>query len=214
MKKFEAFQVLGIISSKRSYITFLIRGLYNTLLRSAPRMGFVMSMFGTIDVETPPYETVLSKASYEVRAFPRLLAIECPCNDESGAFRTLAGYIGVMGKAQNEASQPIAMTAPVVNKPSKTMQFILPAAMQTAPPPLAKNVTVVERPPSRWAVATWQGGWDDAEATRRMEELIKTARADGVQLDEGDWEWHRYNPPWTLYWWRTNSVAVKVVSGP
>ncbi len=174
------------------------------------------SVFGKIDVETPPYKTLLTASSYEVREFPRLLAIEAPCDEHSNnrAFGSLAGYIGVMGSAQNEAAQPIAMTAPVVNTHSKRMQFILPVAMQSAPPPLQPGLKIVERPPSRWAVATWNGGWSDEEAARRLAELTAAARSDGVQVDDSDWETHRFNPPWTLPRFKTNAVAVRVLSLP
>ena len=174
------------------------------------------SVFGKIDVETPPYTTLLTMDSYEVREFPRLLAIEAPCDEHNNnrAFSSLAGYIGVMGSAKNEAAQPIAMTAPVVNTQSKRMQFILPVAMQTAPPPLEPGLKIVERPPSRWAVATWNGGWSDEEAARRLAELTAAARADGVQVDDSDWEFHRFNPPWTLPRFKTNAVAVRVLGIP
>jgi len=119
-----------------------------------------------------------------------------------------------VGAPQNEAAQPIAMTAPVVNTPTKRMQFILPSSMQTAPPPLGKNVKLVERPASRWAVATWYGGWNDKVASRRLAELREALRRDGVVVDETQWELHRYNPPWTLPAYKKNSVAVKVLVAP
>ena len=173
------------------------------------------SVFGKIGVETPPYTTLFTAPTYEVREFPRLLAIEA--NDDGSqnrAFGRLAGYIGVMGAAQNEAGQSIAMTAPVVNTQSKRMQFILPANMQSAPPPLTDGVKVVERPSSQWAVATWNGGWSESDAAKRRAELVAAATADGVVVDESDWEVHRFNPPWTLPRFRTNAVAVKVLSLP
>lgn len=175
------------------------------------QQGLIMgSVFGKIGVEQPPYEVVSSTPFYEVRKFPRLLAIEAIDNTNK-AFGQLASYIGVTGAAKNEDKKSIAMTAPVVSTEDKRMQFILPSSMQDAPKPLGSDVRVVERPPSTWAVTTWTGGWSKDAVEQHLRKLKAQATADGVQVDETQWEWHRFNPPWCLPRYRTNAVAIKVV---
>jgi len=91
-------------------------------------MGMV---FGKIDVAEPAYDVVVnsgpsSRMSWEVRRYGERFAIEAEYptskgsndsekndDDDRTPFMELAGYIGVMGPAQNEGSTKIAMTAPV-----------------------------------------------------------------------------------------------------
>lgn len=125
-------------------------------------MGIV---FGKTGVAEPAYDILLSRdppatsLGYEIRRYGTRFAIETEYagEDAGSAFRILAGYIGVGQAPQNDSSQTIAMTAPVVtdaatsekkqgkpiamtapvvtkvkeeegdNPPKKTMQFILPA---------------------------------------------------------------------------------------
>eukprot|EP00586_Coscinodiscus_wailesii_P009692 CAMPEP_0172509862 /NCGR_PEP_ID=MMETSP1066-20121228/224025_1 /TAXON_ID=671091 /ORGANISM="Coscinodiscus wailesii, Strain CCMP2513" /LENGTH=248 /DNA_ID=CAMNT_0013288569 /DNA_START=84 /DNA_END=830 /DNA_ORIENTATION=+ len=91
-------------------------------------MGMV---FGKVDVAEPAFEVMFSRASaevvYEIRKYGKRFAIEtemikagssASATDEDtqmrSPFMALAGYIGVMGKPQNEGLESIAMTAPVV----------------------------------------------------------------------------------------------------
>jgi hypothetical protein len=80
-------------------------------------MGIV---FGKIDVAEPSFKVLLNRASvpipYQIRQYNVRYACETTFtgSDTSSAFRALAGYIGVMGSPQNEGSQSISMTAPVV----------------------------------------------------------------------------------------------------
>ena len=126
------------------------------------------SVFGRESVEEPSYTVVLERTSvptpYEIRKYGERIAIETEYGgdkEDGSPFMALAGYIGVMGKPQNEGQESIAMTAPVViegDQPSnkkdesgkgeaiamtapvvksessdgkKTMQFMLPASFDS-----------------------------------------------------------------------------------
>lgn len=66
------------------------------------------------DVAEPSYDVVLKGSNYEVRSYGKRFAIEtCSCDGSGSAFPKLAGFIGVMGKPQNDQDLEIAMTAPV-----------------------------------------------------------------------------------------------------
>lgn len=85
------------------------------------------TIFGTIDVETPPYDVLLAveskdgRPAYELRRYGALYAVETNMGTgEGGAFRRLAGYIGVGGNPRNKTQKPVAMTAPVVTRAGDT----------------------------------------------------------------------------------------------
>lgn len=103
-------------------------------------MGMV---FGKTGVAEPAFQVLLSRTtnvttSYEIREYGKRFAIETvmgtpassegegatatkPVKDkQKSSFYRLAGYIGVMGPAQNKGSTAIAMTAPVVMTSAET----------------------------------------------------------------------------------------------
>ncbi|KAJ1450053.1 SOUL hem-binding protein [Pelagophyceae sp. CCMP2097] len=165
------------------------------------------SVFGRVSEETPPFELVRTAAAYEVRRYAANNAIET--TDGPGAFMVLAGYIGVMKKAENADGTAISMTAPVIcTKTPGTMQFVLPAAVTA--PPAANNaqVKIVQRPEVTMAVATFFGGWDEQVALGQRDALISALQADGTECDAASWEWRRFNPPWTLPPYKKNEICV------
>ena len=80
-------------------------------------MGIV---FGKIDVAEPSFKVLLTRTTVPIPYQLRQYNVRYVCetsftgSDTSSGFRALAGYIGVMGPPQNEGSQSISMTAPVV----------------------------------------------------------------------------------------------------
>eukprot|EP00486_Rosalina_sp_Unknown_P001687 CAMPEP_0201567118 /NCGR_PEP_ID=MMETSP0190_2-20130828/7428_1 /ASSEMBLY_ACC=CAM_ASM_000263 /TAXON_ID=37353 /ORGANISM="Rosalina sp." /LENGTH=66 /DNA_ID=CAMNT_0047986707 /DNA_START=495 /DNA_END=695 /DNA_ORIENTATION=+ len=44
-----------------------------------------------------------------------------------------------------------------------------------------------------------------------MKELVETLKKDKIAMIEPiEWEFWRFNPPWTVPWLRTNEIAVKL----
>merc|ERR1712003_424439 len=119
-----------------------------------------------------------------------------------------------MGKPQNDQHQEIAMTAPVVTIPSgmgEEMQFILPSEVNdSAPKPIAAGVHLVTRPASAFGVETFSGNYNTPDAEKRARSLALRLQADGYILKNESWQYFRYNPPWTLPFFRTNEVAVPI----
>jgi len=171
------------------------------------------SIFGKETVKEPPYDVLLertngAKTSYELRKYGERFAASVSYVDDgdnnSSPFRTLAGYIGVFGNAQNEGSTKMAMTAPVVmeqdGKPEpetiamtapvvmensadgkmKKMMFMLPEEyndMSKIPKPMNPAVHIEEIPPEFGVVHRYSGKMD-TEMNRGM------AKELGVQLME------------------------------
>mmetsp|Transcript_104066 Transcript_104066/g.164326 ORF Transcript_104066/g.164326 Transcript_104066/m.164326 type:complete len:245 (-) Transcript_104066:106-840(-) len=172
------------------------------------------SVFGVIDVSTPDYEVLHKGQGYEIRWYPASTAIASHASAHS-SFMSLAGFIGVMGKPQNDRHEKIAMTAPVVTMQSshgEEMQFILPSNVNgTAPHPTNHGVRLVTRPSSAYGVETFSGSWSTYDVGERAKKLQRQLKSDGYILKEDQpWQLFRYNPPWTISAFRTNEVAVAI----
>ena len=172
---------------------------------------------------------------FEVRQYGQRYAVSTTMVGDGG-FMTLAGYIGVGTSPQNEGAgmtQPsptvVAMTAPVVTKNPKAvamtspvttsttpegtvMSFILPAeydSLEKIPKPTNPAVRIVAVPPSIGAVSTFSGTVTPLKSTAQKTSLLNSLTSLGVTpSNAADWELWRYDPPWTLPWFRRNEIYV------
>jgi len=175
------------------------------------------SAFGQIsEYEQPKFKLISKTDSYEIRSYNASIAIDGPTatsNDGNG-FRNLARYIGVGATPYNDKEEAISMTAPVVtynDGNNARMQFILPSALSQPPNPLNKDLEIKERESAVFAVFTFSGKYDHIEAVPKKDEFVKMLKKDSVPMIEPiEWEFYRYNPPWTLPWLRTNEIAIKL----
>mmetsp|Transcript_8923 Transcript_8923/g.15757 ORF Transcript_8923/g.15757 Transcript_8923/m.15757 type:complete len:240 (+) Transcript_8923:79-798(+) len=173
------------------------------------------SVFGVVDVDVASYEVLKKADTYEIRRYAESTAVVTSGGADRGAFMRLAGFIGVMGQAQNDRHEKIAMTAPVVTEETvrgEEMQFILPSQLNgSVPQPTQRGVHLVTRPCAVFGVETFSGSWASSEFARRAKALAANLKADGYSLNEkAAWQYMRYNPPWTLGPFRTNEVAVQI----
>ena len=243
------------VALRRGLVTFVHSSprplVHDTLQRATEAAGEAMgSIFGTIDVETPPYDVLVAvdakdgRPAYELRKYGALYAVETPMGvGESGAFRRLAGYIGVGATPRNDGAKPVAMTAPVVTRggegtaiamtapvvsKGQVMSFLLPASKyrpgvvgKEPPSPTDPNVRITEVPARTAAAYTFSGSISDADSTYfndLKKALVGALVADGV-LSQGqdvgklESELGRFNPPWCLPFLRTNEVLVTLPGG-
>lgn len=140
---------------------------------------------GRIAEEVPAHEVVYRAASFEVRKYASSVVAECKyagkwgdSDSDSSPFMALARYIGVFGEAENQGSNKISMTAPVLVSPERismtapvlvspdgsktrgdTMAFVLPGSkyklVSDAPKPSNPNVTLRQLPERLQAVHTF-----------------------------------------------------------
>ena len=176
-------------------------------------------IFGqTSSIESPKFELLSTTTNYEIRSYAPTIAIDGPTSSDSDSsgFRNLAQYIGVGGSPYNDKKQSISMTAPVVtyntqNDNNTRMQFILPSKLNNPPNPLHKDLEIKHRDSNIFAVMTFSGLVSHKEAIPKKDEFIKLLKKDNIKLIEPiQWEFWRFNPPWTLPWLRTNEIAVKL----
>eukprot|EP01083_Nonionella_stella_P027670 76200_1 len=175
------------------------------------------------DYESPQYETITKNNNYEIRSYSSTIAIDGPTardNDGNG-FGNLAKYIGVFATPENDNEQAISMTAPVVTYNNNNcnndsddvrMQFILPSKLKSPPNPTNKDLEIKQRESAIFAVITFSGLVSHQESIQKKDEFVKMLEKDNITLIEPiDWEFWRFNPPWTIPMYRTNEIAIKVI---
>lgn len=116
--------------------------------------------------------------------------------------------------------EPIAMTTPVISESgggapgtSSPMQFILPSKYRKAadaPQPTDPEVRLRDVPAKVVAVLQFGGTCRGCEAAEpQRQELLSHVAAAGLEAEDG-WELHRFNPPYTIPFFRTNEVVIPV----
>ncbi len=183
-------------------------------------------------VEEPAYTLVKEASGVELRRYaPTVRAVTVVENvswDQamSEGFRRLAGYIfgGNTKKqsiamtspvtAQPSSSMKIAMTAPVTAQPASTgvrVTFTMPAGftLESLPTPNNRAVVLEEVGARLVAVRRFSGFAGDAAFERERQTLMNGLTSLGVH-SVAEAELARYDPPWTLPFFRRNEVAVEV----
>jgi hypothetical protein len=195
------------------------------------------SVIGKTGVAEPAYDVLYKHTDafpYEIRRYGQRFAAQASYDgsNDNTPFGVLARYIGVFGTPENEGSQPIAMTAPVIKKPtsiamtapviknsqSPTMDFVLPAeydSMEKIPKPTNPAVTIHAIPPQVGAVHRYSGSMKDETARQNAQKLGRQLQKDGIQQMTEDYavenyEYWGFNPPFTLPMYRRNEVWISL----
>jgi hypothetical protein len=126
-----------------------------------------------------------------------------------------------------KSSEKIEMTAPVTVEPVGTdaadalsnarrwrIQFAMPArySLETLPRPNDPQVLLRQEPARRQAVVVFSGLAGEERVRKASAELRAWLAAKGLE-PIGPIRLARYDPPWTLPFWRRNEVMVEV-AGP
>lgn len=151
-------------------------------------------------------------------------------------FRLVADYIfgnNQVSQASSNQSEKIAMTAPVVIEPQSskiamtapvvvekkgaseqqqwTLYFVMPKSyrMDSLPKPNNPQVQIKEIKNKKVAVIRFSGWVDEEKLADRTAELQTWMKQEQL-IAIGEPQLARYNPPWTLPWWRRNEVFIPV----
>jgi len=146
----------------------------------------------------------------------------------TAGFRLIAGYIFGDNRAQDGASgQKIAMTAPVTMETGSqkidmtapvTMEggggrwrigFVMPSrySIATLPTPNNARVTLREIPEQRTAAIVFSGFAGEGKVKAKTEALLAWMAARGLEPVSAP-QLARYDPPWTLPFFRHNEILV------
>jgi len=195
---------------------------------------FLLALMGgcpAMAIEEPGYEVVRKADGYELRRYAGYCVAETEVagsqSDAGNAgFRILAKYIF----GANQSQQSIAMTAPVVQARSETIemtapvtqqpgaapgtyvvQFTMPSkySLQMLPKPNDARVRLRQLPDRLVAVRAYGGGWSLARYDAELSALREAMRRDGL-VAIGAPQWARYNSPFSLPFMRRNEIWLEI----
>ncbi len=186
--------------------------------------------------EEPRYELIKKEEDFELRRYQPMIIAEVLVTGtlseaSNKGFRQIADFIfGNNEDPVKKQSEKIAMTAPVTmeadisSKIAMTapvtmegsagawkMAFVMPSkfTMDTLPKPKNPNVTIKQMPAQQLAVVTFSGWVDEEKLAAQTTRLNEWMAKNGLK-SSGSVQLSRYNPPWTLPFWRRNEVWVKL----
>ena len=191
---------------------------------------FSVQLMATEEAE---FTLIHKENNFEIREYsPRIIAqvsVSGNFNDSSSAgFKSLADYI-FGNNVINDKSQKIAMTAPVVAEPTSEkitmtapvlaegknsewlISFVMPKeySMESLPKPNNSAVVLIERPKEKYAVVVFSGLVRESSYNEKATLLNEFVKIQGLS-SVGSLLIARYNPPWTLPFFRRNELMVKV----
>jgi len=155
-----------------------------------------------------PYYVVLKtlEEGIEIREYDPQIRATSQMGQENRSFGVLAEYIF----GHNERNERIGMTAPVVTNRDQ-MSFIMPKRfnLESLPKPLSAQIKIDVVQKARVAVIRFSGFSSPKKSDEEAEKLLIVLKNNGIEI-EGEPFLMRYNPPWTLPFFRRNEVAIKV----
>lgn len=160
--------------------------------------------------ESQDYVTKVQEGDFEIRDYkPGLMAVT-PITGSNSSFRRIFNYIS----GENSASEKISMTVPVRMSPNDTrpwMAFFMPKKYteSTLPKPTGSNVEVATFPGGLFAAIRFSGLAGEEQAKEKFKELKVWCEIKGYTANQ-PWFLDRYDPPWTLWFMRTNEVVAPV----
>ena len=183
--------------------------------------------------EEPDFTLIYKEKSFEIREYaPRIIAqVKINGNfDEASStgFRSLADFIFGNNSINNE-SEKISMTAPVITEPTSKkipmtapvlaeeeenqwfISFVMPKeySLQTLPKPNNSEITLTNLPKEKFAVIIFSGLVRESSYDEKiilLNNFIKKQKLKTL----GSVQIARYNPPWTLPFFRRNELMIKV----
>ena len=156
---------------------------------------------------------VEKKKGYEIRNYEAYTIASYTRVDGgiNSGFMQVAGYIF----GDNDASQKIAMTSPVIDTPNlnqRTTSFVLPSeySIEDLPTPNNEEVVVKDIPETKWAVLRFSAGpYDEAKLQKRIEQLVSYTERDSLEITE-EYQFAFYDPPGLIWPFRRDEVWIKV----
>ena len=183
--------------------------------------------------EEPEFNLILKKENFEIREYkPKILAQVTMQGDfddaSSKGFRVLADYIfgndlsadGILKidmtapVVADPTSELIEMTAPVLTEKGNKewiISFVMPKeySLDTLPKPNNKDVKIISLPKEKYATIIFSGLVRESSygvQIKRLNNFIKNRKL----IPIGQVQIARYNPPWTLPFFRRNELMIRV----
>ena len=173
-------------------------------------------------LETLAYDVLRTEGEIEIRRYePHLLAtveIEGKFSKAgSQGFRPLFDYIS----GENNGSEKIAMTAPVLQQASASsdqsqpgrwfISFVVPSEFnqQSVPAPSDDDVQITAQPELVVAAIKYSGGWSQQNYQAHEQLLLSGLNALNLSAC-GTPRWARYDPPFMPWFLRKNEILIPI----
>jgi len=194
---------------------------------------FILISNSLMATDEPEFKLILKEDKFEIREYaPKIIAqveIFGDFDDASSkGFKILADFI-FGNNTSNNGNSKIEMTAPVEMEPLSQkinmtkpvlaegsdnnwiISFIMPNefTLETLPKPNNKSIKILSLPKEKYAVIVFSGLLRESsylEKEKLLNEFIKEKKL----KPSGEIKIARYNPPWTLPFFRRNELMLKV----
>jgi len=183
--------------------------------------------------EEPDFKLISEEGEFQIREYdPKIIAqveVEGDFDEASSkGFKLLADYIFGNNLLDGE-SQKISMTTPVEVSPladnlsmtspimddqvNKTwsINFVMPQeySLNNLPKPNNSQVSIIEVPAEKYVVIVFSGLVRESSYAEKAE-LLSNYLQEKNYKNNGAIKIARYNPPWTLPFFRRNELMVKI----
>ena len=183
--------------------------------------------------EEPEFKLISEEAEFQIREYdPKIIAqVEVDGDfDEASSrgFKLLADYI-FGNNLLDGASKKISMTTPVEMSPLTenllmtssvmndqvnnkwSINFVMPQefSLDTLPKPNKSQVNIIEVPKEKYAVIVFSGLVRESSYAEKAE-LLSNYLEENSFKQQGAIKIARYNPPWTLPFFRRNELMVRI----
>ncbi len=194
---------------------------------------FIIFPNSLMATDEPEFRLILKEDSFEIREYiPKIIAQIEVFGDfddaSSKGFKILADYI-FGNNTSNDGNSRIEMTAPVemepisqkinMAKPLLTqgkdndwiISFIMPNefTLETLPKPNNKSIKILSLPKEKYAVIVFSGLVRESSYLEK-EKLLNQFIKEKKLKTSGEIKIARYNPPWTLPFFRRNELMIKI----
>jgi hypothetical protein len=194
---------------------------------------FILISNSLMATDEPEFKLVLKEDKFEIREYaPKIIAqveIFGDFDDASSkGFKILADFI-FGNNTSNDGSSKIEMTAPVemeplsqkinMTKPVLTegnynnwiVSFIMPNkfTLEKLPKPNNKSIKILSLPKEKYAVIVFSGLVRES-SYQEKEKLLNQFIKEKKLKASGEIKIARYNPPWTLPFFRRNELMIKI----
>lgn len=183
--------------------------------------------------EEPEFTVLFQEGNIEIREYePRIIAHVKTIGDfddaSSKGFKMLADFIFGNNNINNTSkkismtapvsaslsSKKISMTAPVIaenNNNEWSIAFVMPKefTLETLPIPNNQNIRITALPKEKFAVIVFSGLVRESSYDKKVDslnEFIKEKKLTPLSTIQIA----RYNPPWTLPFFRRNELLIKI----
>ena len=194
---------------------------------------FILITNQLMATEEPEFTVLFQEGNLEIREYePRIIAhVKTTGNFDdasSKGFKMLADFIFGNNTINNKSkkismtapvsaslsSKKISMTAPVIaenNNNEWSIAFVMPKefTIETLPVPNNQNIRITALPKEKFAVIVFSGLVRESSYDKKvnlLNEFIKKKKLTPLSTIQIA----RYNPPWTLPFFRRNELLIKI----